>query len=73
MEQKLIGLTSLSKKALQLGENLCSKADNLVKECKVDVENIEKICPKLKFLWGELEVQVQVSRKIIFLFLFSFR
>ncbi|CAG8576686.1 11683_t:CDS:10 [Funneliformis mosseae] len=64
MEQKLIGLTSLSKKALQLGENLCSKADNLVKECKVDVKNIEKVCPKLKFLWGELEVQIQSVEKL---------
>ena len=62
MEQKLIGLTSLSKKALQLGENLCSKADNLVKECKADIKNIEKVYPKLRFLWGELGVQVQVYR-----------
>lgn len=61
MEQELIVLTSLSKKTLQFGENLCSKADNYVKECKVDVENVEKICPKLKFLWSELEVQAQVS------------
>ncbi|RIA80681.1 autophagy-related protein 17 [Glomus cerebriforme] len=64
MEQKLIVLTTVSKKALQLGENLCSKADNSVKECKVDVENIEKICPKLKFLWGELEFQVQSVEKL---------
>ncbi|GBC05122.1 hypothetical protein RclHR1_06040013 [Rhizophagus clarus] len=64
MEQELIELTSFSKKTLQFGENLCSKADNCVKDCKVDVENIEKICPKLKFLWGELEAQVQSVEKL---------
>ncbi|CAB4442302.1 unnamed protein product [Rhizophagus irregularis] len=64
MEQELIVLTSLSKKTLQFGENLCSKADNYVKECKVDVENVEKICPKLKFLWSELEVQAQSVEKL---------
>jgi len=66
MEQKLIGLTSISKKALEMGENYCSKADNLVKECKVDIESIERVCPKLKFLWGELEVQLQVFLNEIF-------
>ncbi|CAJ0768646.1 11764_t:CDS:1, partial [Entrophospora sp. SA101] len=50
---------SLSKKALQVGENLCSKADNLVKECKTDVENIEQLYPKLKFIWNELVVQLK--------------
>ena len=61
MEQKLIELTSISRKALQVGESLCSKADNLVKECKIDVENIERLYPKLKFLWNELIVQLRVK------------
>ncbi|CAJ0763431.1 19420_t:CDS:10, partial [Entrophospora sp. SA101] len=55
----LQAVVSLSKKALQVGENLCSKADNLVKECKTDVENIEQLYPKLKFIWNELVVQLK--------------
>ncbi|CAG8656175.1 350_t:CDS:10, partial [Cetraspora pellucida] len=64
MESKLINLTSLSQKALQAGEKLCHKTDNLVKECRNDVENIEIIYPKLRFLWGELGVQVQSVQKL---------
>ncbi|CAG8501871.1 19860_t:CDS:2, partial [Racocetra fulgida] len=64
MESKLINLTSISQKALQAGEKLCHKADNLVKECRNDVENIEIIYPKLRFLWGELGVQVQSVQKL---------
>ncbi|KAG9285180.1 hypothetical protein G9A89_004395 [Geosiphon pyriformis] len=62
MEQKLIELTSASKKALELGENLCSKANLLEKECKVDVERIERVYPKLRFFWGELQVQVKAIK-----------
>lgn len=60
MEQKLINLTSISQKALQFGGKLCSKAESVVKECRSDVESIEKLYPKLRFLWSELEGQVQV-------------
>ncbi|CAG8495921.1 4140_t:CDS:10 [Ambispora gerdemannii] len=59
MEQKLLDLTSASKKALLRGENLCSKADTLVRNCRLDVENIERIYPKLRFFWGELDVQIK--------------
>ncbi|CAJ0876271.1 15106_t:CDS:10, partial [Entrophospora sp. SA101] len=59
----LQAVVSLSKKALQVGENLCSKADNLVKECKTDVENIEQLYPKLKFIWNELVVQLKTIDK----------
>nr|CAG8505090.1 13917_t:CDS:10 [Entrophospora candida] len=55
----LQAVVSLSRKALQVGENLCSKADNLVKECRTDVENIEQLYPKLKFIWNELVVQLK--------------
>ncbi|RHZ84643.1 hypothetical protein Glove_78g56 [Diversispora epigaea] len=64
MEQKLINLTSISHKALQLGGKLCSKAENVMKECRSDVENIEKLYPKLRFLWSELECQVQAIEKL---------
>ncbi|CAG8695848.1 30024_t:CDS:10, partial [Gigaspora margarita] len=64
MESKLINLTSLSQQALKLGEKLCHKADTLVKECKNDIENIEIIYPKLRFIWGELGVQVQSVQKL---------
>ncbi|CAG8554303.1 10277_t:CDS:10 [Paraglomus occultum] len=59
MEQKLIELTSLSKKALSFGETLCSKADALIKDCKTDIDNVEIIYPKLRFLWYELQVQAK--------------
>ncbi|CAG8461731.1 665_t:CDS:10 [Ambispora leptoticha] len=59
MEQKLLELTSASQKALLRGKDLCSKADALVKDCKRDVENIERTYPKLRFFWGELEVQIK--------------
>ncbi|RIB04284.1 autophagy-related protein 17 [Gigaspora rosea] len=64
MESKLINLTSLSQQALKLGEKLCHNADTLVKECKNDIENIEIIYPKLRFIWGELGVQVQSVQKL---------
>ncbi|CAG8529184.1 17119_t:CDS:10 [Acaulospora morrowiae] len=63
MEQQLINIISISQKALQHGGKLCSKAEGLAKECRNDVESIEKLYPKLKFLWGELEGQVQVIDK----------
>ncbi|CAG8541092.1 11066_t:CDS:10 [Diversispora eburnea] len=49
---------------LQLGGKLCSKAENVMKECRSDVENIEKLYPKLRFLWSELECQVQAIEKL---------
>ncbi|CAG8770288.1 7131_t:CDS:10, partial [Dentiscutata erythropus] len=64
MESKLINLTSLSQQALKVGEKLCHKADTFVKECRNDIENIEIIYPKLRFIWGELGVQVQTVQKL---------
>jgi len=60
MEQKLIELTSLSKKALSFSETLCSKAEALIKDCKTDIDNVEIIYPTLRFLWYELQVQAKV-------------
>ncbi|CAG8667499.1 7889_t:CDS:10, partial [Dentiscutata heterogama] len=49
---------------LKVGEKLCHKADTFVKECRNDIENIEIIYPKLRFIWSELGVQVQTVQKL---------
>lgn len=59
MEGKLIDILIISKKGVQFGENICTKAKIIVQEGKDEIDQLERTWAKLHFLAAKAAVQIR--------------